>query len=112
MAKVYGIDPDGDITPIMIRDAIVECFYQAHCEQADMGKDEYDTSAKTNRLYCQHIVRKAFSDSGGDFDKPTKKALLGVIGELKKFAAAFRDPGIIEKHAGEIMELVNKLPEA
>ncbi len=111
MVEIYGVDPDKDeVTPLMIRDAIVECFYKAHCVDADLLDNETDASENMNRNYCQQIVRKAFKDGGGDFDHPTKEGIMGAIGELKKFAANFRDPKIIEKHAGEIMTLLKKLP--
>lgn len=111
MVEIYGVDPDKDpLTPIMVRDAMVECFYKAHCIDSDLLEDENDASADINRSYCQQIVRKAFADGGGDFDRPTQESIMNAIGELKKFAANFRDPGIIKKHAGEIISLVEKLP--
>jgi len=112
MVEIYGVDPEKDpLTPIMVRDAMVECFYKAHCADSDLLEDENDASADINRSYCQQIVRKAFADGGADFDQPTKDGLVKAIGGLKKFAANFRDPQIIKKHAGEIMSLVEKLPD-
>ena len=29
---VYGVDGGQEITPTQVRDALVECFSQAHCE--------------------------------------------------------------------------------
>lgn len=46
---------------------------------------------------------------GGDFDKPTKEDIFKVLEELKEFAKNFRNPEIIKKHYGEIMQLVEKL---
>jgi len=43
MAIIYGIDADKEVTPLMVRDAIVECFFIAHCEDSGLkqgGKDE------------------------------------------------------------------------
>ena len=88
----------------MVRDAILECFYQAHCEAASLGNDE-----KVNRGYCGEIVKKAFADTKGNFEKPSKEDILKVMESLKEFAKGFRNPDIIKKHALEIMKLVEKL---
>jgi hypothetical protein len=54
-------------------------------------------------------VKKAFADSGGDFEKPSKKSIIECLEKLKEFAANFRNPSIIEKHYNEIMKLVSRL---
>lgn len=105
MAVIYGIDTDKVITPLMVRDAIIECFYQAHCADSSLGLDD----SEVNAGYCGEIIKKAFSESGGDFEKPTKESILGVLDWLRCFAKNFRDPKIIEKHSMEIMKLVEKL---
>jgi len=105
MTKVYGIGMDQEITPLMVRDALIECFFQAHC--ADTGMDQ--TEGDTNRQYCGEIIKKSFNDIGGDFNNPTKEDVLKVMGKLKEFSAGFRDPSIIEKHSKEIMKLVEKM---
>ena len=46
---------------------------------------------------------------GGDFERPTKEKLIAVMEYLAKFSEVFRRPEIIQKHAEEIMILVNKL---
>lgn len=109
MPDIYGVNPDKEkVTPEKIRDAMVECFYRAHCHDADLV-DEIDINEKSNRVYCKSIVKKAFADGGGDFERPTRQGIMGAVKELKKFAANFRDPSIIKKHAGEIMILVDKM---
>ncbi len=105
MAIIYGIDTEKEITPLMVRDAISECFYQFHCADSSLGLGE----GEANRGYCGEIVKKAFGESGGDFEKPTKESILEVLSWLKNFAKNFRDPSIIEKHAAEIMKLAEKL---
>ena len=102
--KIYGVDPDQEITPLMVRDAIVKCFYKAHCADAQLAQEK-----EMGQPYCQEIVKKAFADSGGDFEKPTKKSIMDSLEKLKEFAANFRNPSIIEKHYSEIMKLVNRL---
>ena len=103
---IYGVDPNSKLTPLEVRDALINCFYQAHCfdSGADIVKDK-----EVANLYCTDVVRKAFTDSGGDFENQTKESILKAIGWLKEFSLSFRDPKIIERHASEIMELINKL---
>lgn len=103
--EIYGIDPEGKVTPLMVRDAIIECFYEAHCADAAFEGGEKEV----NRNYCQEIVKKAFTDTGGDFEKPTKESIGGVLGQLAEFAKNFRDPKVIEKNYGEIKILVDRL---
>lgn len=104
MPIIYGVDTGNRITPLMVRDAIVDCFYRAHA--ADSSIDYF---AEDNKLYCGKIVRKMFEDSGCDFENPDKESILKVIQKLKDFSANFRDPEIIKQHEAEIMELVSLL---
>lgn len=104
-STIYGVDVNKKITPLIVRDAIVECFFQAHCSDANV-----DTEDKgTNRLYCQEIVKKAFTDANADFNNPTKENILEVLNKLAKFAKNFRDQEMVQKHMEEMMKLVNKL---
>ncbi len=106
MSKVFGIDPNQPVTPLMVRDAILECFFQAHCE--DVGLDQDQTA---NKDYCQQIVKKAFNKAQADFDNPNKADIIKALSELKDFSQSFRDPEIIAKHAQQIMVLVNNIKE-
>lgn len=104
MAIVYGADTSKKITPSVVRDAIVDCFYRAHCVSSSI----YETS-EANKVMCEQIIRKMFEESGGDFDFPSKDSILRVLEKLKDFSANFRDPEIIKQHEAEIMELVSLL---
>lgn len=105
--SIYGVDVDGGVTPLMVRDALSLCFYQAHCEDSGLSNAQKDEDV--NRDYCRDMVKKAFVDSGGDFEKPTKESIIGAMGQLKEFSKSFRDPSIIEAHSREIMGLVDKI---
>lgn len=70
-----------------------------------MELDEEDI----NREYCKNIVIKAFHEVNGDFNNPTKKDILGVMGKLAEFSKNFRNPEIIKKHAKEMTTLIEKL---
>jgi len=102
---IYSIDLDGPITPLMARDALVECFSQAHCADAGLTAE----NDEVNRAYCRDIVKKSFTESDGNFDNPSKQAILNAMGKLQDFAKKFRDPSIIQKHAVEMMKIVEKI---
>lgn len=103
--KIYGIDLEQEVTPLMVRDAIIECFTHAHCMDAGISEDDKNI----NNMYCREVVNKAFSDSGGNFDNPTKEDILKVLENLSSFSKKFRDQNIIERHYKEIMKLVNSM---
>lgn len=102
----YGVDLDKPLTPLIVRDVLVNCFFETHC--ADVGLTSEDK--ETNRIYCGELVKKVFIDSGGDFDQPTKEALIKVLDQLADFSKSFRNPELIQKHYQEIKDLVEKLP--
>ena len=102
---IYGVDIGQNVSPFQVRDALVECFNQAHCEMVELeGSNE-----TIDKEYCKSVVKNAFSEVEGDFENPTKEKLMAVMGYLAKFSEAFRKPEIIQKHSEEIMSLVNKL---
>jgi len=108
---IYGVDLSGKITPIQVRDAIIKCFSQAQEELKEyMRKTTEFKPEEIEKMYVDSIIEKAFEEVGGDFKYPTKENLIQVIMKLKEYAAdVFRDPEIIEKHTGEIKQLIDKL---
>jgi len=56
----------------------------------------------------KHVL-KAFDESGGNFDKPSKEDILKAMQKLAEFSKGFRNKGIIEKHYKEIKILTDKL---
>lgn len=115
MTIIYGVDTSKEVTAEKVRDAIIECFYQAHQE---VLKDMYvllkegkisEKPEEIERQYIKETIINYFIKVGGDFKKPTKKDIFKVLGELKEFAKGFRSPEIIQKHYGEIMQLVERL---
>lgn len=106
MANIfYNIDLDAPVTPLMVRDAIVECFWVAHCKDTGLGEE----AQETNKVYCKSIVEKAFTDTKGDFNHPTKESIIACLEGLASFAKSFRDPSLIEQHYSDMMRLVGKL---
>jgi len=115
MTLIYGVDLEQKVTPILVRDAIIECFYQAHQEVLqDMyvllreGKID-EKPEEMGKEYIRETIINYFIKVGGDFENPTKDHIMLVLEELREFAKGFRSPEIINKHYGEIMKLIEKM---
>ncbi|MBN1331885.1 hypothetical protein JW978_03300 [Candidatus Dojkabacteria bacterium] len=107
MTTIFGVDLDKEITPINVRDAIIECFYQAHCEDSGITRgDEILT-----KDYCASIVKKAFDDVEGDYDNPTKKDILKTMTKLSEFSTNFRTEEEVKKNYMKISKLVEQLKD-
>jgi len=111
---IYGVDISKKITPLLVRDAIIICFTQAHKEVLEDIKEI--ENFKSNKdfedlklLNIKLIITKIFNDLHEDFNNPTKDSLIKVIEELREYACNFRNQEIVDKHTQEIMLLVNKL---
>lgn len=114
MTIIYGIDTEKPVSPKDVRDAIVECFTQAHSEalsdlenyNKDLTKADFE---QMKRMNIRQMVRNYFEEVGGSYDAPTKDSIMNILGKLKEFAENFRDKSMIEKHFNEIKILVEKL---
>lgn len=115
MTIIYGVDTEKPFTVEDVREAIVRCFVQAHSEVMDSYINDIDKNASAEeieemkKVNVRQIIKKAFGDSGGDFDNPNKESIIGACGKLKEFAANFRNQEMIQEHYKEIMKLVEKL---
>jgi hypothetical protein len=110
--KIYDVDPSKDVTPLMVRDAIITCFIKAHGHMLDPLKEKCKTAKEFEELKKQQIIiliKRMLKEFNADFNKPTKKDLIKLIGSLERYAINFRDIRTIKKHAKEIMVLINKL---
>lgn len=87
-----------------VQDAMINCFYEAHCADAALGEEE-----QPNRQYCISIIKKVFTEQGVDFENPTKAGLFKVINGLAEFSKNFRSQDVIEKHKKIITDLINKM---
>lgn len=105
---IYGVDLDKPVTPLAVRDAILRCFVEAHFEDAQKAGGTNDPLVA--QKICEDKVKEGFQATGGDFNQPSKAALLKVVEFLAEFSKTFRDPTIIEKHKTEIMQLLTVLP--
>ena len=111
---IYGIDITKKVTPVMVRDAIIQCFYEAHCHVLELARETFghppdNKFEEMKRSHVKEIVQDIFVKINGNYDKPTKENLLLVLKNLEGFASIYRKPKIIKKHVSEIMTLINKL---
>ena len=111
---IYGVDISKEVTPIMVRDAIIDCFTNAHSGILEEMRDYADFKSEEELLEMKHktvksLIESKFKEVGGDFNNPTKDTLIQVVTKLAEYASSFREPIIIDKHVYEIMSLINKL---
>ena len=111
---IYGVDITKKVTPVMVRDAIIMCFTEAHNDVLESLKDYSDFKSeeefkKIKEMNILYIIQSAFKETGGDFNNPTKDTLKAAIGWLAGYAKNFRKPEVIEKHYSEIMTLISLL---
>lgn len=109
---IYGVDISKDVTAIQVRDAIIECFFQAHgCVIEEIKKfSNISSEEKLNELKRKtvlSIIQKKFNDIGADFNNPTKQNLIDVVEKLAEYSSQFRNPNSIDKNVNDIMRLIH-----
>ncbi|MEM4268410.1 MAG: hypothetical protein QXK37_06300 [Candidatus Woesearchaeota archaeon] len=112
--KIYGVDISKKVTPIMVRDAIIKCFLEAHENVLEMMKEyqkfktkkEFESMKET---YVRMLIKSKFNEAGGNFDKPSKEDLIKVVELLADFASRVRNQETIKNHREQIMQLIGKL---
>jgi hypothetical protein len=88
------VDLSKKITPIMVRDAILVCFEQAHKESLDI-MDEFtewksdEDRSKVRDLHFDMTIKSAFKYAKADYHNPNKEGLVKVIDYLVKIASNF-----------------------
>ncbi len=101
-----------DLTPVKVRDLIVECFFHAQQETFARAKERMGGRV-TDESICTSVVsaiRVTFEETGGDFEHPTKESLGRVVQTLAQKAAGWgTPPDIIQHHGGQIMNALAKL---
>jgi hypothetical protein len=111
---IYGVDVTKEVTPIMVRDAMIQCFYKAHCNVLELARETFghppeNKFEEMKKSHVKELVEDIFHRLGGDFNNPTKEYLILVLEKLKEFASIYRRPNIVKKHVGEMILLINKL---
>ena len=111
---IYGVDVTKKVTSIMVRDAIIRCFYEAHNDVLELARDSFGNPPRKKfeemkKEHVKNFVQDIFQKIDGDFYNPSKKELFKVIENLRDFASIYRDPNIIKKHFTEILLLIDKI---
>jgi hypothetical protein len=111
---VYGVDITKKVTPVLVRDAIIQCFFEAHCNVLELARETFghppdEIFEDMKKSHVKELVHDIFIKIKGDFNNPTKENLILVLENLKSFASIYRRPKIVKKHVDEIMKLINKL---
>lgn len=112
---IFGVDPEKTYTAEDVRDAMLRCFVQANGENIakqmniSLPENPEEKIQKINELTVT-FLRKAFEETGGNYDQPDKNSIKEALMKLKEFAEkSGHQNEMIEKHASQIMELVEGL---
>ncbi|MEM4397623.1 MAG: hypothetical protein QW757_03305 [Candidatus Woesearchaeota archaeon] len=97
------------LTPIEVRDAIVDCFLGAHKEALSNVFVPEEMREKFDRNSVVLIVKEAMRKAQGNYDNPTKEALFFSLFHLAELAKNFRNIDLIVKHFKEMLDLIDKL---
>ena len=111
---IYGVDINKKVTPVMVRDAIIQCYYEAHCNVLELAKDAFyeppkDKFEEMKKSHIKELIENFICDAGGDVDNPSKNCLIKVLNRLEKIASTYRETKVIKKHVSEINQLIDKL---
>lgn len=87
-----------NLTPELVRDMMVDCFYEAHGKDAGYQREE-----------AEKLVKMAFTQAGFDYDNPTKESLMGSFPLLKEYSKEFPNQEVIDHHAAEMMDMIQKI---
>jgi hypothetical protein len=110
---IYGIDTCAIVTPLMVRDAIVSCFTEAHAKELnelrEFGTITDEEFEKMKEMNIRTLIENTFRETGGDFENPTKESLSSMVEKLAEFARNFRDQKVVEEHYQNISKLIGCL---
>ncbi|MEM2130922.1 MAG: hypothetical protein QXM96_00580 [Candidatus Woesearchaeota archaeon] len=109
MAKKNICSSTKKLTSIEVRDAIVDCFLEAHKEALSNVLVPDEMREKFNRNSVILIVKEAMRKAQGNYDNPTKETLFFSLFYLAELAKNFRDIDLIVKHFKEMLNLIDKL---
>ena len=83
---IYGVDLSKPMNPIMVRDAMVKCFLNAHSSILDDMKDQYKDTKEFNeikKLDVKLTIKEFFKKTHADI-----VFLQEVVGENRQHAAS------------------------
>lgn len=101
-----------NLNPQKARDLIIKCFFEAQKETFKRAKQKFGKTSDDADILQRitSVVKITFQQVDGDFEQPTKAALLKVMEKLAKMSASWGTPeDIIEHHKKQIERLLNEL---
>jgi hypothetical protein len=103
------------LTPLGARDLVVRCFCAAQHEtlsRASQSLSAVPSEESLNKMMIG-VVRLAFRAVNADFEKPTRDALMNVVGQLASQAASMgTPPDVIAHHRAQLGKVFAALSEA
>ncbi len=106
------LDQAPNLTPEMVRDALVECFLEAQGDVLRQTMQRLGVPPTPERLRekVRSIVRTSFRQTGGDFEHPTASSIRKAMEYMATKAASWGTPqDIIEHHMGEFERALARL---
>ncbi|OGW25074.1 MAG: hypothetical protein A2X59_00320 [Nitrospirae bacterium GWC2_42_7] len=101
-----------NLTPYKARDIMVTCFIEAQKETFARSKKDLGLSSDDRHLRDSIItaIKLVFKEVGGDYETPTKEALVKSMEVLGRRASSWGTPqDIIEYHKGQMQKVVGLL---
>src|SRR5208337_3038219 len=102
-----------DMTPVMARDLIMKCFFEAQKEMfARAKKSLFDKDSDDDELHrsVEAAIKVTFKEVGGNYENPTKMQLGMAVQALARKAAAWGTPAdIIDYHKAQITSILGSL---
>lgn len=103
----------GELNPASVKDAIIECFMDAHAkelQELDHYASDSEELERLKEMNVDLLVRKAFEETGGNFENPTKKEIIKAVEYLVGFSGNFRNQEVVMHNKDKIMKLIKLLP--
>ena len=106
---IYGVDITKKVTPIMVRDAIIQCFFEAHCSVLELARETFGHPSEEifedmKKSHVNELVHDIFIKIKGDFNNQTKDDLLLVFINLKFFASISRSPKMLKNNVAKVIK--------
>jgi hypothetical protein len=103
--------PDNRVTPMFVRDELLQCFESANREFANLLKMQVTDDALKQQV--KTFVSTVFQQCGVSYTSPTKQGIEVAIKTCKDNAEKMmgaQGADIIRHHYAEMMKLVTRLP--
>jgi len=103
--------PDSKVTPVFVRDELLNCFQSANREFASLLKMQVTDEALKQQV--KTFVSTVFQQCGVSYTNPTRQGIEVAIKTCKDNAEKMmgaQGADIIRHHYAEMMKLVDRLP--